>query len=83
MQFQPAGIGHKTATNNNHTNKKGWYNMDIGIYNQKNYETVVTTDRKLAQYLLDNYKSATNITMHDNKEDMKVYYITYRKDEKR
>ena len=57
--------------------------MEIGIYNQKNYETVVTTDRKLAQLLLDTYKSATNISMHDGKEDMLVYYITYRKDEKR
>lgn len=57
--------------------------MEIGIYNQKNYETVITTDRKLAQLLLDTYKSATNITIHDNKEDMLVYNITYRKDEKR
>ena len=57
--------------------------MEVSIYNQKHYETVVTTDNRLAQYLLDTYKSATNISIHDNKEDMMVYYITYRKDEKR
>ena len=57
--------------------------MDIGIYNLKNNETVITTDKKLAQYLLDTYKSATNISIQDHQEDMMIYYITYRKDEKR
>ena len=33
VQFQPAGIGQKTATNNNHINKKGnkklWQREDM------------------------------------------------------
>ena len=57
--------------------------MDIGIYNYSDYYTVITTDKALAQNILDLYSSAMCITFHDKSEKMDVYNITYRKDERR